>query len=303
MRKPDGPQPPPSSLHPSISPSLHPSSLLPFLPPSGARGLAALRRDPGRPPGPARPGSPGGKGCLCLKVTTRSAVPGLGLVAPIPRPTELQIKGSPKSPEVTGVGAPLFAPFDPQETARLRDQPAEGARVPSFHCLQAKEIGRPSGLHPQPFLPRKLAELSPPILPVTPRKTWEGGAGDMRQERGVKASAVPHPAIALVSTQKKGGEQGEGRGSPKQIGGGSPTPPPRGTFALAPLLRSIVSPGGSGREPRSKVGDPSAMRGCPLARSGGVAGETRDGGVPMVVGADHQKKKKNLKKIQLQQRQ
>lgn len=60
MGKPDGSIPPPPSL------------------PPGARGLAALRR------GPARPGSPQGKGCLCLKVTTRARCPGWAWCLPFP---------------------------------------------------------------------------------------------------------------------------------------------------------------------------------------------------------------------------
>lgn len=91
--------PPPPPTHPPNHPSFlsHPSPSKPAAwPPSAGTWPGSLR----------------GKDCLCLKVTTRSAVPGLGLVPPIPRPTELEFRGRPKSQKVTGVEVPFFPPFD-----------------------------------------------------------------------------------------------------------------------------------------------------------------------------------------------
>lgn len=60
MGKPDGSIPPPSSS----------------IPPSGCPRPGRPPQGPGEASGPARPGSPQGKGCLCLKVTTRARCPG-----------------------------------------------------------------------------------------------------------------------------------------------------------------------------------------------------------------------------------
>lgn len=108
MGKPDGSIPPPSS---SILPSGCPR---PGRPPQG----------PGEASGPARPGSPQGKGCLCLKVTTRARCPGWAWCLPFPG----RGGGDGGPPQISG-GDRGKAPLPPPPTPRngpLRDQPASG---------------------------------------------------------------------------------------------------------------------------------------------------------------------------------
>ena len=63
-------------------------SLLPppssSIPPSGCPRPGRPPQGPGEAAGPARPGSPQGKGCLCLKVTTRARCPGWAWCLPFP---------------------------------------------------------------------------------------------------------------------------------------------------------------------------------------------------------------------------
>lgn len=218
MGKPDGPKPPPPSSSSTYLPT-HPS--IPFLS-LRARGLP--------PSAGTWPGSPRGKDCLCLKVTTRSAVPGLGLVPPIPRPTELELRGRPKSREVTGVEAPLFPSFDPQKQAPYRTRQLRGRGSPTLpvggrrtkstpHCLGAMERGRPSGQHPSSSLPTSLQGT-----PGSPRHPQEGlgeGAHRTRDRRGRRWIQL---SMALASPQKRRGARG-GEGVPKAGGGSLPLPP------------------------------------------------------------------------------
>ena len=54
------------------------------IPPSGCPRPGRPPQGPGEASGPARPGSPQGKGCLCLKVTTRARCPGWAWCLPFP---------------------------------------------------------------------------------------------------------------------------------------------------------------------------------------------------------------------------
>lgn len=111
MGKPDGSFPPPSS---SIPPSGSPR---PGRPPQG----------PGEAAGPARPGSPQGKGCLCLKVTTRARCPGWAWYLPFPG----RGGGDGGPPQVSGgdrgkTHLPPFTPTLPPRNGPLRDWTASG---------------------------------------------------------------------------------------------------------------------------------------------------------------------------------
>lgn len=221
MGKPDGSIPPPSS---SILPSGCPR---PGRPPQG----------PGEASGPARPGSPQGKGCLCLKVTTRARCPGWAWCLPFPG----RGGGDGGPPQISG-GDRGKAPLPPPPTPRngpLRDQPASGGggvnsfhcwgvgdQVNSFHCLGAVGRGRPSGLLPHPSLP-SLPEA--PFLPGTPRRDERRGRrGRARggDEGSPAPTGKPPSAAPLPSSFPKGEEQGEGRRPPGRGRGGLPAPPP-----------------------------------------------------------------------------
>lgn len=199
---------PPPPLPPTYPP-IHPSH-------SSPSGPAAWPLSAG-----TWPGSPRGKDCLCLKVTTRSAVPGLGLVPSIPRPTELELRGHPKSREVTGVEAPLFPSFDPQKQGPCRTRQLRGRGSPTLpvgsrgtkstpHCLGAMERGRPSGQHPSSSLPTSLQRT--PGSPRHPQEgLGEGGAQDARQEGEKMDLAVYGPRLSpekAGSTRRGGGPEG-----------------------------------------------------------------------------------------------
>lgn len=232
MGKPDGPKPPPPT-HPPIHPiPPHPSPSEPtaWTPSAGTW-----------------PGSPRGEDCLCLKVTTRSAVPGLGLVPSIPRPTELELRGHPKSQEVTGVEAPPFPPFDPQEQAPYRTSQLRGrgsSPLPAGsrgtkstpHCLGAMERGDPVACYPVP--PCLQACRGPPILPGTPKKHL--GRGRTGRATGGGGDGFSCSFMALAFPQKRRGARG-GKGVLK-TGGGVPAPPPVGR-SRPPLFSVTLYPG------------------------------------------------------------
>lgn len=147
MGKPDGSIPPPSCS----------------IPPSGCPR-------PGRPPqglgeasGPARPGSPQGKGCLCLKVTTRARCPGWAWCLPVLGRGGGD-GGPPQISEVTGVRLTSLLPPPPVTAPSGNNQLAGagvnsfhcwgvGDQVNSFHCFGAVGRRRPSGFLPHPSLP------------------------------------------------------------------------------------------------------------------------------------------------------
>lgn len=181
----------------------------------------------------------------------------MGLVPPIPRPTELELRGRPKSREVTGMEAPLFPSFDPQKQAPCRTRQLRGRGSPTLpvggrgtkstpHCLGAIERGRPSGQHPKFIAPYKPAE-DPRFSQAPPRGTWGGGRTGRATGGGGDGSRCLWPS----PLPRKGGEHEEGRGSRRRVGGLCPSP--RGTFALAPLLRCIVSRRGN-RGARFEIG-------------------------------------------------
>lgn len=114
MGKPDGSIPPPSS---SIPPSGCPR---PGCPPQGPEEAA----------GPARPGSPRGKGCLCLKVTTRARCPGRAWCLQFPGRG-----GGDEGPPRTSGSDRRRSPPHPRN-GPLRDEPqlGVGEGVTSLHC-------------------------------------------------------------------------------------------------------------------------------------------------------------------------
>lgn len=239
-----------------MAPSLLPP---PSLPP-GARGQAALRR------GPARPGSPQGKGCLCLKVTTRARCPGWARCLPFPG----RGGGGGGPPHTPGGdrGKAHLPPHSPA-TAPLWDQPARwgggqllsppgvGDQVNSFHCLGAMGRGRPGGLLPHPSLP---SWPRAPFSPGSPgRHLGRGRRG--RARRGDEVSPPPagkSPSAApLPSSSPKGrGGRGEEARGP---GRGLPPLPPwnvRSRLSAAPLYPRQPAGGPGGTERRVWAGKP-----------------------------------------------
>ena len=177
MGKPDGPKPPPpsSSTYPPNHPSIHPSILFH---PSPSKPAAW-------PPSAGTwPGSLRGKDCLCLKVTTRSAVPGLGLVPPIPRPTELEFRGRPKSQkgrwrgETQWPASQFISSYKPAEDPRFSLAPpkrnlgrgrtgrATGGEMDRAAFLWPLALPRKGGEHEEGRGVPKAGGGSPPLPPV-----------------------------------------------------------------------------------------------------------------------------------------
>lgn len=209
------------------------ASLLPPPPslPPGARGPGRPPRGPGEAAGPGSAGLTPGKGCLCLKVTTRARCPGWAWCLPSPGRGggdggPPQISGgdrgkAPLPPLPLPVTAPSGASQPAGEGGPLPSSLRVGDQVNSFHCLGEVGRGRPSGLLPHPSLP-SLPEA--PFLPGTPgRGLGRGRWGD--EGSPPPAGRVPS-AAPLPSRSPKGGEQGEGKGAPRAGGGGLPAPPP-----------------------------------------------------------------------------
>ena len=157
-------------LRPS-SRSLHPSLRVPaaWPPSAGARGGL----------GPGSAGSPRGKDCLCLKVTTRARCPGWAWCLPVPGRG-----GGDGGPPQSSGGDRGKAHFPPPTTALPVTAPSGtsqragegvnsfrcwgvGDQVNSFHCLGAVGRGRPSGLLPHPSPPPACQN---PVSPRHPRE-------------------------------------------------------------------------------------------------------------------------------------
>lgn len=157
------------------------------------------------------------------------------------------------------------------------------------HCLGAMERGRPSGQHPSSSLHTRL-QRTPGSLRHPQERLGEGDAQDARQEGEEMDPAVYGP---LFSPEKAGSTR---RGGGPEGGWGVSAPPPVGR-SRSPLSSVALYPGEETgaqglRSERSEGGDH-----CKIGAAA-VAGETWDGGAWIVVGAEHQKKKK----IQSQQR-
>jgi hypothetical protein len=232
MGKPDGSIPPPSSS----------------IPPSGARGGVRGGR------GPSSSGLTPGKGLPLSKGHHPSAVPGLGLVPPIPWATgwrpgaRSEPRGGDRSkaplPPVT---SPSRGPANWGAGVNLVHCWGLGGQVNSVHCLGAVGRGRPSGLLPHPSvpsLPKPCFSPAPPGTDLGRGRAGDGRQGEMeaRRLRPENHHPVPHcPRLRLKERSRA-----RGGGPPRRRGG--PRPSPRGTLGLvSPPLHCIP---GSRREGR-----------------------------------------------------
>lgn len=218
MGKPDGSIPPPSS---SIPPSGCPR---PGCPPQGPEEAA----------GPARPGSPRGKGCLCLKVTTRARCPGRAWCLQFPGrgggdegPPRTSGSDRRRSPPPTPVTAPSgmslswgWGRGSPPSTA------GGWGSSQLLSLFRGSAEGEPQW-PPSPSIPPQLSRGPP--CPRHPREGFGEGAQGPSEAGRCRLSAsgreiTDRCPARWPSPSPKGGERGEGRGPGR--GGGLRAPPP-----------------------------------------------------------------------------